>query len=211
MLCSNNNTIAVIGFEQSAITQDIFSQISEENNNTFIISPNQLLNSDFYFSQPISFINSITLDKDLRIKINNLLKQQKMDRCRFIHSSCLTEFECNDESKIKQIIGEGTYIGSCCALSNSISIGENCLIEMACTIAHHVKIGNNTILHGGITLGGKSSIGNNCEINMRSVVLSSKKVCDNVTIGAVSNVTKNISESGFYVGYRARKGNPTHA
>lgn len=205
MLCSNNKKVAVIGFQQSAATQDMFLQISEENSDTFIISPNQLFKSGSNFLQSTSFINSVTLDKNLRVEINDLLKQENADRCRFIHSSCLTEFDCTDANKIKQLIGQGTYIGGCCSISGSICIGENCLIEMACILPHHIKIGNNTILHGGTNIGGKCEIGNNCELNMKSIVLASKKICDNVIIGAVSNVTKNITEPGFYAGYRARK------
>ena len=205
MLYSNNKKVAVIGFEQSAVTQDMFLQTSEENSDTFIISPNQLFESDSNFLQSTSFINSVTLDKDLRVEINDLLEKENADRCRFIHSSCLTEFDSTDANKIKQLIGQGTYIGSCCSISSSICVGENCLIEMACVLPHHIKIGNNTILHGAIMIGGKCEIGNNCEFNMKSTVLASKKICDNVTIGAVSNVTKDITEPGFYAGYRARK------
>lgn len=205
MLCHNDKMVAVIGFDQSAVTQDMFSQISEENSNTFIISPSQLFKSNSDFLQSASFINSVILEKDLRIEINNLLAQENADRCRFIHSSCLTEFDCTDSSKIKQLIGQGTYIGSCCFISSSIAIGENCLIEMGCVLSHHVKIGNNTILHGSANLAGRCEIGNNCELNMKSTVFPSKKICDNVTVGAISNVRKDIAEPGFYAGYKARK------
>ena len=46
--------------------------------------------------------------------------------------------------------------------------------------------------------------GNNCELNFKSAVLNKIEICDNVEIGAISTVTKDITQSGRYIGSVAR-------
>jgi serine acetyltransferase len=40
--------------------------------------------------------------------------------------------------------------------------------------------------------------------NFKSAAINNIEICDNVTIGAFSNVNKNITKEGIYVGSPAR-------
>jgi len=48
-------------------------------------------------------------------------------------------------------------------------------------------------------------IGKNCKVQSHSFICELVTICDNVVIGAGSVVTKNITESGIYVGNPAKK------
>ena len=48
-------------------------------------------------------------------------------------------------------------------------------------------------------IGGGSSIGDNVMCGIGSIIINKIKICSNVTIGAGSIITKNITKPGTYV------------
>ncbi len=72
----------------------------------------------------------------------------------------------------------------------------------------NVFMGPNTITLGGTherkTIHG-TIIGKNCYIGGGTQIAANKKLCANVTTGALSFVNKDISEPGIYVGIPVRK------
>jgi UDP-3-O-[3-hydroxymyristoyl] glucosamine N-acyltransferase len=72
-------------------------------------------------------------------------------------------------------------------------------------IGHYSNLGTNCILRPGVMVNGKSTIGNNCVLNTRVTVTNKSKVSDNVELMAFSNVTKNITNPGKYIGSKVRK------
>ena len=100
-------------------------------------------------------------------------------------------------------IGKNTKIQSHTFICELVSIGENCFI------AHGVMFINDLFSNGGPANGDENlwkstEIGNNVSIGTNSTILP-VKIVDNVVIGAGSVVTKNILESGTYVGNPAKK------
>lgn len=65
-------------------------------------------------------------------------------------------------------------------------------------VAHNVHIGENTAIAACVGIAGSAIIGKNCRISGAAVVLGHLTVADNVTITAMSLVTKSIKQSGTY-------------
>jgi acetyltransferase-like isoleucine patch superfamily enzyme len=100
-------------------------------------------------------------------------------------------------------IGKNTKIQSHSFICELVSIGDECFI------GHGVMFINDLFSEGGPANGNKNfwkntKIGNNVSIGSNATILP-VNVCDYVVIGAGAVVTKNIVESGVYVGNPAKK------
>jgi acetyltransferase-like isoleucine patch superfamily enzyme len=118
-------------------------------------------------------------------------------------------------------IGSGVFIGPFTEIQKDVSIGDRTKIQSHtficelvnigddCFIGHGVMFINDTFQHGGPARGDKNlwkstRIGNSVSIGSNATILPIS-ICDKVVIGAGSVVTKNITESGVYVGNPAKK------
>lgn len=118
-------------------------------------------------------------------------------------------------------IGNDSFIGPFVEIQQNVKIGKNCKVQSHCFICELVSIGDNTVIAHGVMFindlfaighpanGDKSfwkstHIGNNVSIGSNSTILP-VNICDNVVIGAGSVVTKDILESGIYLGNPAKK------
>lgn len=118
-------------------------------------------------------------------------------------------------------IGANSFVGPFVEIQKNVKIGNGCKIQSHAFICEFVEIGNNSFISHGVVFindlfqsgspagGDKSkwkatSIGNNVSIGSNATILP-VKICDNVVIGAGSVVTKDINESGIYVGNPAKK------
>ena len=100
-------------------------------------------------------------------------------------------------------IGKKSKIQSHTFICELVTIGDNCFIS------HGVMFINDTFVNGGPAGGEKelwksTKVGNNVSIGTNATILP-VTICDNVVIGAGAVVTKNIDESGVYIGNPARK------
>jgi acetyltransferase-like isoleucine patch superfamily enzyme len=119
------------------------------------------------------------------------------------------------------IIGDDTFIGPFVEIQKSASIGKRCRIQSHsfvcelvdigddCFIAHGVMFVNDKFTNGGPACGNKNlwmptRIGKNVSIGSGSIILP-VTICDNVVIGAGAVVTRDVVESGTYVGNPAKK------
>ena len=118
-------------------------------------------------------------------------------------------------------IGDNSFIGPFVEIQKGVKIGENCKIQSHAFICELVTIGDNCFIsHGAMFIndlfesggpaGGdkskwkKTFIGNNVSIGTNATILPIK-IADNVVIGAGAVVTKDITQSGIYIGNPARK------
>jgi acetyltransferase-like isoleucine patch superfamily enzyme len=102
-----------------------------------------------------------------------------------------------------------------------VKIGNNCKIQSHSFICEQVSIGDNVVVAHGVVFindlfkaghpanGNKALwkstiIGKNVSIGSNATILP-VEICDNVVIGAVSVVTRNITESGIYAGNPAKR------
>ncbi len=100
-------------------------------------------------------------------------------------------------------VGNRTKVQSHSLVCELVTIGDDCFI------GHGVMFINDKFSEGGPSGGDPlkwkaTHIGNHVSIGSNATILP-VQIVDNVVIGAGSVVTKNISESGVYVGNPARK------
>ena len=201
MIIANKNIIRVIGFSGCTLTQEALCFFSSEFSGPIeIISPEDFLKSEN--KKDYSYIVAFTLDRILRQKIITTLDSQDLDCLIYIHPTVIKYFS---DADITKHVGGGTFIAPhSCLLWNS-KIGRHCIVETYCLISHHSSIGNGTHLHAGTIIAGKTSIGENCEFNLKSSVLNGLLVGNDIELGAMSCITKNIDRPGKYVGTPARR------
>lgn len=118
-------------------------------------------------------------------------------------------------------IGDETFIGPFVEIQKDVFIGSNCKIQSHsficelvtigdnCFVGHGVMFVNDLFINGGPAKGNKSlwketNIGNNVSIGSNATILP-VFICNDVIIGAGAVVTKDIVESGIYVGNPAKK------
>jgi len=117
-------------------------------------------------------------------------------------------------------IGDESFIGPFVEIQRETVIGKRCRIQSHAFICELVTIGDDCFIsHGAMfindlfELGGpakgrkdlwrSTKIGNQVSIGTNSTILP-VRICDRVVVGAGAVVTKDISESGIYVGNPAR-------
>lgn len=104
----------------------------------------------------------------------------------------------------KQVtVGARTRIQSHSFICELVTIGEDCFV------GHGVMFINDLFSSGGPARGRKelwrsTEIGNRVSIGSNATILP-VKICDDVVIGAGAVVTRDITQSGAYVGNPARK------
>jgi UDP-3-O-[3-hydroxymyristoyl] glucosamine N-acyltransferase len=100
------------------------------------------------------------------------------------------------------VIGDDVEIGANTtvdrgALDDTI-IEPGCKLDNQIQVAHNVRIGAHTAIAACVGIAGSANIGCHCKISGAAVVLGHLTVTDNVTITAMSLVTKDIEEPGVY-------------
>lgn len=106
-----------------------------------------------------------------------------------------------DWKRIK--LGQGNIITSNVNFTTDIKIGSFNLFNLSCTVGHDTVIGNYNVFNPSVNISGGIIIDNEILIGTGAQVLQYKKITSNVVIGAGSVVTKDITESGVYVGIPA--------
>lgn len=80
-------------------------------------------------------------------------------------------------------------------------IGSGTRIDNQCHFGHNIQIGEKTLITGGALVAGSVRIGSRCIIGGRTSISGHLSICDDVHIGGLSGVTKDIKEPGKYGGY----------
>jgi sugar O-acyltransferase (sialic acid O-acetyltransferase NeuD family) len=102
-------------------------------------------------------------------------------------------------------IGEGTVVMHGCIVNAGAKVGVNCILNTQSLIEHDAVVGNHCHISTKVSVNGFVSIGNNVFAGSSSVFVDRVSVCDDVTFGAGTVITKSIMESGIYVGNPAKK------
>ncbi|MCO5249197.1 MAG: acetyltransferase [Chitinophagales bacterium] len=97
-------------------------------------------------------------------------------------------------------IGVGTIIMHGAIINANAKIGNNCIINNQANVEHDANIGNHVHVSTDAVINGQVNIGDEVLIGSNSVIRNGINICSNVVIGAGSVVTKDIVESGTYVG-----------
>lgn len=102
-------------------------------------------------------------------------------------------------------VGEGTVILNHASVNAGASIGKGCIINTAANIEHDVIVGDYCHMSTGAMVNGDCIIGDATFIGSGSVVCNGISIASHSVVGAGSSVTKNIIESGTYVGVPAKR------
>jgi len=116
-------------------------------------------------------------------------------------------------------IGDRTFVGPFVEIQKGVTIGKRCRIQSHSFICELVTIGDECFIsHGAMFIndpfvsGGPDAnpeswratrLGNRVSVGTNATILP-VTICDHVVIGAGAVVTKDITESGIYVGNPAR-------
>ena len=101
-------------------------------------------------------------------------------------------------------IGRGNFIGANATIAPKVTLGNFNFINRNCSVGHHTVMGNRNKTGPGVTIcslckiADKNSFGANCTI------IPELKITSGVEVGAGAVVTRDISESGLYVGVPAK-------
>ena len=114
----------------------------------------------------------------------------------------------NGYIKIEQIggliIGSNVEIGACCSIDrgaiSDTEIHDGVKLDNQIQIAHNVIIGKNSAIAASCAIAGSTVIGKNFRMGGLSGVIGHLKICDDVTVGAHTLITKDIKEPGNYIG-----------
>lgn len=103
------------------------------------------------------------------------------------------------------VVGYGSIICSNCILTCDIKLGSWSQLNLATTIGHDTETGDFFTTAPGVHISGKVNAGQRVYLGTNSSTVENISICDDVTIGAGACVSKDILESGIYVGIPARK------
>ena len=102
-------------------------------------------------------------------------------------------------------MGVGNIICASNTLTTDIKIGNFNVINLDCTIGHDTIIRNYNVINPSVNISGGVILNNNILIGTNATILQYHKIESNVIIGASPLVTKDIVESGVYVGVPVKK------
>lgn len=119
----------------------------------------------------------------------------------------------NVEIRDNVTIGKNCYIDSGVIITGDAIIGDNVTLRNYVVVARGSEIGDNTFIAprvmfnnldaGKNTIGG-AKVGRDCFIGTNAVLQHGISIADGTTIGAMSFVSKDITEKGIYIGIPAK-------
>lgn len=195
MIIGNDKPIRIIGYPESSLTDGALRWFELESKNEIeIITPETFL--DLKNKSDYQYFVGFSLDINLRKVICDIIDNLDLDCITYIHDSCVIFDTCK--------IGKGVFIGAFSTTAYHSEVEDHCWIECYCLLPHHGKISKGCVIHGGTLLAGRTIIGEYCTFGFKSSTINNINITHNVTVGAFSNVTKDIIKPGRYVGSIAR-------
>lgn len=196
ILIRNDKHFKIVGYIESSLTQNVCLFVETLNfvNGFSVISPEEfrrLENKDNY-----QYLVTIALDLEERKEITNIIDSLNLDCVTYVHESSLV----HQSAKL----GKGVAIFSFNLVMANAVIGNHCIIDAYCLVGHDTIVDDNCIIMSGTLIAGKTKVGKNCVFNMKSAAINKIQICDDVIVGAFSNITKTIDKPGMYVGSPAR-------
>lgn len=102
-------------------------------------------------------------------------------------------------------IGKGSIICANCIITCDVILGNHAQLNLATTIGHDCQLGQFFTTAPGVHVSGKVITGECVYLGTNASVIEDIVICENVIIGASACVSKDIIDSGTYVGVPAKK------
>lgn len=189
-----------------------------------IVQPNAVIGPDVSIDEHSIIGANTTLEGNITIGKRCLIKSNVfVGHSVIIGDECRIEPQCsigtdgygygtdaNGEHHAKPhfgqvILGDRVEVG--CGVSidrgtfDDTHIGQGTKIDNQCHFAHNTIVGKNCLITAGFMVAGSSTFGDNCKFGGRVSANGHITVCDDVTMGPVSVISKNITKPGFYGGF----------
>ena len=193
-----------IDFSKGTFTDNSFIHETAFIGKNVVIGPNVFIGE-----------NSVIGDQTVVYPNTTILKDVTIGQDCIIHPNSVLgsdgfgfASEKNNFHKIEQLgalkIGDNVEIGAGCtidkgAISNTL-IADGVKLDNQIHIAHNVSIGSNSAIAACCAIAGSSKIGKNFKMGGLSGVLGHLEICDDVTVGAHTLITKSIKSPGNYIG-----------
>lgn len=186
----------IIGWENSALAQEMLACLHEQDKNAQTLSPEDFLNG--VRNPDWKYAVSVNQDIELRSKIVSVLDNENLERIApTIHRTAYVADTGN--------VLPGTFVFPFSMVGHSSTVEKDCVLAPYSLVGHRSTLGQGSVMQPGATVAGSTSIGKFCILNLKCTILDKIKICDNVTIAAGAMVTKDIVEPGRYIGAPARK------
>jgi len=117
------------------------------------------------------------------------------------------EVVCASSARVSShaFVGKGSVILHGAYVNANASIGVNCIVNTGSIVEHDAIIGDHCHISTGAIVNGGCSVGSDCFVGSGAVIQNGIRICDNVTIGSGAVVTRDITETGIYIGCPAKK------
>lgn len=193
--------IVLIGYKQATIVQDLCFLIKKNVVGSLtILDPDEFLNPGS--SRNPAYLVVVTRDMSLREKVSRKLDAEEFKRFTYIDPTSVVSNTAE--------INSGSIVLPYSSVFSGAVLGKDCMISPYSMVSHKSILGQGVIMQPYSIVAGSSSVGSWSRMNVRSTVLDHIDVVEYCEIGASSTVTKNIIESGRYLGSPARKWKKTH-
>ena len=208
-------------YEVYAHVSNLFKNINIEIENKSI-HPSAVISNDAILGENVSIGANVVIGPNCSIGNNVIIKSNcsivqdvQISESTIIHNGSVLGSDGfgyaptkNGYRKIEQIggliIGSNVEIGACCSIDrgaiSDTEIHDGVKLDNQIQIAHNVIIGKNSAIAASSAIAGSTVIGKNFRMGGMSGVIGHIKICDNVTVGAHTLITKDIKEPGNYVG-----------
>lgn len=208
-------------YEVYAHVSNLFKNINIEIENKSI-HPSAVISNDAILGENVSIGANVVIGPNCSIGNNVIIKSNcsivqdvQISESTIIHNGSVLGSDGfgyaptkNGYMKIEQIggliIGSNVEIGACCSIDrgaiSDTEIHDGVKLDNQIQIAHNVIIGKNSAIAASSAIAGSAVIGKNFRMGGMSGVIGHIKICDNVTVGAHTLITKDIKEPGNYVG-----------
>ena len=181
----------------------VISELSSIGNNVHIgpnvfIGPNCSIKDNVFIHANCSIVKNVSISSNCLIHPGFVLGS---DGFGFAPSQ-------NGYVKIEQLgglkIGKNVEIGANCSIDrgalDDTEIKDGVILDNLIHIAHNVILGEDSAIAASCAIAGSTKIGKNFRMGGLSGVLGHLEICDDVSVGAHTLITKDIQEPGDYVG-----------
>ncbi len=181
----------------------VISELSSIGNNVHIgpnvfIVPNCSIKDNVFIYANCSIVKNVSISSNCLIHPGCVLGS---DGFGFAPSQ-------NGYVKIEQLgglkIGKNVEIGANCSIDrgaiDDTEIKDGVILDNLIHIAHNVILGEDSAIAASCAIAGSTKIGKNFRMGGLSGVLGHLEICDDVSVGAHTLITKDIQEPGDYVG-----------
>ena len=208
-------------YEVYAHVSKLFRSVNIELENKSI-HPSAVISNDAIIGKNVSIGANVVIGPNCSIGNNVIIKSNcsivqdvQISESTIIHNGSVLGSDGfgyaptkNGYIKIEQIggliIGSNVEIGACCSIDrgaiSDTEIHDGVKLDNQIQIAHNVIIGKNSAIAASCAIAGSTVIGKNFRMGGLSGVIGHLKICDDVTVGAHTLITKDIKEPGNYIG-----------